>query len=651
MTSNADLLARRTAAVPRGVATAFPVFADRAENAELWDVEGKRYVDFAGGIAVLNTGHRHPKVMAAVEAQMARFTHTAFQVNAPTSPTSSSPRSSTPAPPSPVRPRRSSSPPAARRWRTRVKIARAHTGRSGVITFTGAFHGRTMLTMAMTGKVAPYKKKFGPMPAEVWHLPFPNELHGVTVEQSLQALNFLFRADVEPERVAAIVVEPVQGEGGFYETPTAMFQALRKICDEMGLGKTLQALVYLSLRKSADAKCKPSLVVCPTSVVTNWQAEAARFTPELRTLVLHGPKRHASFSAIDEHDLVITSYALLRRDVEQYAALKFDTVILDEAQHIKNRFSQNAQAVKSLKAERRFVLTGTPMENSLYDLWSIFDFLMPGYLGPATEFRSRYEIPIAKDSDEAAMRRLRQRLRPFVLRRMKTEVASDLPAKIEQVTLCEMTDEQKAVYQSLLDQGRREVFEHAGKGSEVQRRFAVLTALMRLRQACCHLDLLPALENRTWREPSAKLEMGLELIEEARDGGHRVLVFSQFVRLLKLVEAALREREIAFCYLDGSTVDRAGEVRRFQNSPDIPVFLISLKAGGTGLNLTGADTVIHFDPWWNPAVEDQATGRAPPHWPIEHRHELQAHHGRLGRRENRTLAGTEEGTDRQHAHE
>ena len=382
------------------------------------------------------------------------------------------------------------------------------------------------------------------------------------------------------------------------------------LADEMGLGKTLQALVYLSLRKSANAGCKPSLVICPTSIVTNWQAEAARFTPELRTLVLHGPKRHASFEAIGNHDLVITSYALLRRDVEQYAALEFDTVILDEAQHIKNRFSQNAQAVKSLEAERRFVLTGTPMENSLYDLWSIFDFLMPGYLGPATEFRDRYETPIAKDGDEAALRRLRQRLRPFVLRRMKTEVARDLPAKMEQVTLCEMTDEQKTVYQALLGESRREVFEHAGKGGEAQRRFAVLTALMRLRQACCHLDLLPAAENKNWREPSAKLEMGLELIEEARDGGHRVLVFSQFVRLLKLIEEALREREISFCYLDGSTVDRAGEVRRFQDSPDIPVFLISLRAGGTGLNLTGADTVIHFDPWWNPAVEDQATGRA-----------------------------------------
>ncbi|MBV5264309.1 4-aminobutyrate--2-oxoglutarate transaminase [Pinisolibacter aquiterrae] len=234
MTSNADLLARRSAAVPRGVATATPVFADRAENAEIWDVEGKRYVDFAGGIAVLNTGHRHPKVMAAVEAQLKRFTHTAFQVNAYESYVELAEKINARAP---------FSGPAKTIFFTTggealenaVKIARAHTGRTGVITFTGAFHGRTMLTMAMTGKVAPYKKKFGPMPAEVWHLPFPNPLHGVSVEQSLQALQFLFRADVEPERVAAIVVEPVQGEGGFYETPKELFQALRAICDEHGI--------------------------------------------------------------------------------------------------------------------------------------------------------------------------------------------------------------------------------------------------------------------------------------------------------------------------------------------------------------------------------------------------------------------------------
>ena len=255
------------------------------------------------------------------------------------------------------------------------------------------------------------------------------------------------------------------------------------LADEMGLGKTIQALVCLAARKEA----KPSLVICPTSLVTNWQAEAARFTPGLKTLLVHGPNRQARFADIASHDLVITSYALLRRDSEQYARWEFDTVILDEAQHIKNRFSQNAQATKALRAARRLVLTGTPMENSLDDLWSIFDFLMPGYLGPAKEFQDRYETPIVKTGDAAALRRLRQRLRPFVLRRTKAEVAPELPARIEQTALCEMSAEQQSVYQAILEQGRREVFEHAGKGGEAQQRMTVLTTLTRLRQACCHL--------------------------------------------------------------------------------------------------------------------------------------------------------------------
>ncbi len=234
MTDNADLLARRTAAVPRGVATAFPVFTDRAENAEMWDVEGKRYVDFAGGIAVLNTGHRHPKVMAAVEAQMARFTHTAFQVTAYEPYVELAEKLNARAP--------FSGPAKTILFTTggeavenAVKIARAHTGRSAVIAFTGAFHGRTMLTMSMTGKVLPYKKKFGPMAPEVFHLPFPNEMHGISVKQSLEALAFLFRASVDPERVAAIALEPVQGEGGFYEAPVELWRELRKICDQYGI--------------------------------------------------------------------------------------------------------------------------------------------------------------------------------------------------------------------------------------------------------------------------------------------------------------------------------------------------------------------------------------------------------------------------------
>jgi SNF2 family DNA or RNA helicase len=362
------------------------------------------------------------------------------------------------------------------------------------------------------------------------------------------------------------------------------------LADEMGLGKTIQTLVWL-----ASLKSKPSLIVCPTSLLANWQAEVARFTPELKTLVLHGVDRQ--FDDLTRYDLVITSYALLRRDMAEHQKIEWQAVVLDEAQQIKNRFSQIAQAVKGLRAKHRLVLTGTPVENSLGDLWSIFDFLMPGYLGPATEFRDRYE----KQTDPATMQRLRHRLRPFVLRRTKAEVARDLPEKIEQITWCDLTGEQQSVYQSILTQGRREVFENT---KESQRRLVVLTTLLRLRQACCHLGLLPG--EHEWKEPSAKLATCLELIDEAVSSGHRVLVFSQFVKLLKLVETAL---PVPYCYLDGSTVDRASEIRRFQES-DIPVFLISLRAGGTGLNLTGADTVIHLDPWWNPAVEEQATARA-----------------------------------------
>ena len=401
------------------------------------------------------------------------------------------------------------------------------------------------------------------------------------------------------------LLRPYQREGVSWLHHLAENQLAGILADEMGLGKTLQTLVWLALAQTQSSA--PALVVCPTSLLANWQAEAERFTPELKTLILHGADRQSLFETIPEHDLVITSYAVLRRDVGLHQQIQWRAVVLDEAQHIKNRFSQNAQAVKALATQHRLVLTGTPLENSLGDLWSIFDFLMPGYLGPAAEFRDRYETPITKQQDSAALHRLRQRLRPFVLRRLKSEVARDLPAKIEQITWCDLTAEQQSVYQSILTQGRREVCEPSGPGSEARRRMVMLTTLLRLRQACCHLGLLPT--EHDWQEPSAKLATALELIDEAVSGNHRVLVFSQFVKLLKLVAAALQETPTDYCYLDGSTVDRAGEIRRFQESR-IPVFLISLKAGGTGLNLTGADTVIHLDPWWNPAVEEQATARA-----------------------------------------
>ncbi len=385
------------------------------------------------------------------------------------------------------------------------------------------------------------------------------------------------------------------------------------LADEMGLGKTLQTLAFLQNLKlgilNQPAQRAPFLIVCPTSLVFNWVAEAKKFTPSLQALALHGPERHRLFEQIPRTDIVVTSYALIRRDLERYRDMMFDVLVLDEAQHIKNRQTQNAQAVKAIKAQQRIVLTGTPMENSVLDLWSIFDFLMPGYLGSAQDFRERYELPIVKEKDASAQARLGRRLRPFLLRRLKREVAADLPAKLEQVSFCELTADQRGVYQQVIEASRKEVLEAVGVQGLAKSRMVVLSALLRLRQICCDLRLLK-LEGVDASVSSGKLELFNELLEEVIDGGHRVLVFSQFVSMLTLIRHHLEEQEIEFCYLDGSTNNRAAVVERFQTNTAIPVFLISLKAGGIGLNLTGADTVIHFDPWWNPAVEDQATDRA-----------------------------------------
>jgi superfamily II DNA or RNA helicase len=382
------------------------------------------------------------------------------------------------------------------------------------------------------------------------------------------------------------------------------------LADEMGLGKTLQTLAFLrTVRAVAGAAAgPPGLIVCPTSLVYNWVAEAEKFTPGLRVLALQGADRHAQFAEIPRHDVVVTSYALLRRDAERYRALEFDTVVLDEAQHIKNRQTQNAQAVKAIRARQRLVLTGTPMENSVLDLWSIFDFLMPGYLGTAADFRERYEQPITKGKNAEAQARLARRLRPFLLRRLKKEVAADLPEKLELVSFCGLTADQRAVYQQVIEASRKEVLAAVGEQGLARSRMLVLTALLRLRQTCCDLRLLKP-EGVNPATASGKLELFSELLEEVLDGGHRVLVFSQFVGMLTLLKERLTAEGIEFCYLDGGTADRGAVVEKFQTDAAIPVFLISLKAGGVGLNLTGADTVIHFDPWWNPAVEDQATDR------------------------------------------
>ena len=315
------------------------------------------------------------------------------------------------------------------------------------------------------------------------------------------------------------------------------------LADEMGLGKTLQVLAHLAA--APRTKGSPCLVVCPTSLVFNWAAEAARWTPRFEVLALHGPDRHDRFAGIPKADLVITSYALLRRDLDLYREVSFDTVILDEAQHIKNRQTQNAQAVKSIRSAHRLILTGTPLENSVLDLWSLYDFLMPGYLGTANDFRERYEIPIVRERDAGSMQRLARRIRPFLLRRLKKEVVKDLPGKLEQVAYCELGREQAEVYQQILSQTRREVADAGSEGASPKNRLLVLTALLRLRQVCCDLRLLNIKDAQTdeteadGTDPSvgAKLQLFSELLDEIVDGGHQgfhVFALPQFLAATEL---------------------------------------------------------------------------------------------------------------------
>ena len=399
------------------------------------------------------------------------------------------------------------------------------------------------------------------------------------------------------------VMRPYQKHGVYWLHFLAQNGLAGILADEMGLGKTLQALAFLRTLRGSG----PSIVVCPSSLIFNWQSEAAKWTPELRVHALEGGKR--DFAKIAASDLVITSYPLLRRDIDQYRDIEFAAALLDEAQHIKNPDSQNAQSATGLRARHRFALTGTPMENTVRDIWSLMHFLMPGYLGSRADFRERFERALQTDPAGTEAARLRRRIQPFMLRRTKKTAAADLPDKIEQVAYCQLTPTQRELYTRLASATRTQLAELAGEKSAGKSRMLMLTALLRLRQAACDARLLGMENPPTAEDASAKLELLGELLATAIDGGHRVLVFSQFVKMLDGIRERLAADNIDYCYLDGSTKDRGGEVARFQNGT-APVFLISLKAGGTGLNLTAADTVIHFDPWWNPAVEAQATDRA-----------------------------------------
>ncbi len=396
------------------------------------------------------------------------------------------------------------------------------------------------------------------------------------------------------------------------------------LADDMGLGKTVQTLAHLLVEQEAGRLDRPVLIVAPTSTLPNWRAEAARFAPSLKVLVLRGADRHAHFDEIETHDLILTSFPLLARDREELAKHEFHLVVLDEAQNIKNPAAAAAKAAKALRTRHRVCLSGTPVENRLEELWSLFDFLMPGFLGGITRFRKEFRNPVERHGDEEAAHRLARRVRPFVLRRTKDLVATELPEKTTVVERVELEGEQRDLYESLrlaMDKRVRELV--ASKGLD-RGRIEILDALLKLRQACCDPRLVK-LDAAKGVSGSAKLERLMELLAEALSEGRRVLLFSQFTSMLDLIEEALKaspllsggeesgvrggENQPNWVRLDGSTEDREAPVRRFQ-AGEVPLFLVSLRAGGTGLNLTAADTVIHYDPWWNPAVEAQATDRA-----------------------------------------
>lgn len=382
------------------------------------------------------------------------------------------------------------------------------------------------------------------------------------------------------------------------------------LADDMGLGKTVQTLAHILTEKAAGRLGCPALVVAPTSMMNVWQSEAAKFTPTLKVLLSHGTDRKKNFEEISEHDLVLTTYALLGRDEAELKKHKWHLLILDEAQNIKNAKTKAAVIASELSANHRLCLTGTPLENHLGELWSLFNFLLPGFLGDERSFRQHYRTPIEREGDGARRAFLARRIKPFLLRRTKAAVAKDLPLKTEIIREIDISGAQADLYETVRVAMDKRVRDEIAAHGLAKSHIIVLDALLKLRQICCDPRLLKSVAaNKQKPPPSAKLELLLEMLQELLDEGRSILVFSQFTSMLTLIETELAERNIRYVKLTGETRDRATPVKKFQ-SGEVNLFLISLKAGGTGLTLTAADTVIHYDPWWNPAVENQATDRA-----------------------------------------
>ncbi|AIR91400.1 helicase [Pseudomonas cremoricolorata] len=411
-----------------------------------------------------------------------------------------------------------------------------------------------------------------------------------------------------PERLMASL-RPYQQQG------LNWLQALRELGvggvlgDDMGLGKTLQTLAHLLLEKQAGRLQRPALVVLPTSLVPNWIDEAQRFAPDLRVLSLHGPGRSKYFAQLAEYDLVLTTYALVPRDLEHLRGQPWHVLVLDEAQNIKSSTSKAASALRELQAQQRVCLSGTPVENNLGELWSLFHFLMPGWLGDQKAFNRDYRTPIERHGDTERMAHLARRIRPFLLRRTKEDVARDLPPKTEMIHWVELSDAQRDTYEAVRVAMDEKVRDEIARNGAARSQIVILDALLKLRQVCCDLRLVKSSQLKPAQHETGKLGSLLQMLDELLSEGRRILLFSQFTSMLALIEQALVKRGIRYSLLTGDTRDRRAPVTAFQNG-DSEVFLISLKAGGTGLNLTAADTVIHYDPWWNPASENQATDRA-----------------------------------------
>ena len=423
-------------------------------------------------------------------------------------------------------------------------------------------------------------------------------------ERLIQGMDHMMDVSVTVPEAVQDTLRPYQAEGYRWLKTLEQYGFGGILADDMGLGKTLQVIALLLSQPENSA---PSLIVCPTSLIYNWEHEFGKFAPDMKVLPVTGTaeERKALLQNMTEYDAVITSYDLLRRDEALYSAHTFRYMIIDEAQYIKNHTTQNAKAVKSIRAEHKAALTGTPIENRLSELWSIFDFLMPGFLYSYTRFRADYERAIVKEKDEEVIRRLRRMLQPFILRRLKQDVLQDLPEKTEQVVFTGLRGVQKQLYQASVLQLREQI--EGQSGTEYQKsKLQLLSQLMRLRQICCD----PALCFEGYDGESAKTEVCMELIEDCIASGHKLLLFSQFTSMLERLERKLQEKNTDYYKLTGDTSkeERQQLVEAFQKD-QVPVFLISLKAGGTGLNLTAADIVIHYDPWWNVAAQNQATDR------------------------------------------